>query len=101
MEAFIPTSRGLWRRRKGKILEGLCFSAALFGCGILLVILGYITAKGISAINLDFFVHIPRPTGETGGGVSNAIVGTGIIVLIGAAIAIPIGILAGTYLAEF
>ena len=101
MAALAPTRRGIWRRRKGKLLEGLCFTAALLGCGILLIILGYITSKGIGAINVDFFIHIPRPTGETGGGVSNAIVGTGMMILIAAGIAIPIGVMAGTYLAEF
>jgi len=101
MASIAPTSRGVRRRRKGKILEGLCLTAALVGCGMLLIILGYITSKGIAAINVNFFIHIPKPTGETGGGVSNAIVGTGMMVGIAACIAIPIGVLAGTYLAEF
>src|SRR4051794_16981635 len=101
MATLTPSRRRQWRRRKGKLLEGLCLTAALVGCGILLIILGYITSKGIGAINVDFFLHIPRPTGETGGGVSNAIVGTGMMILIAAAIAIPIGVMAGTYLAEF
>lgn len=101
MSAISPTPRAVRRRRIGKTFEALCFASALLGCGILLVILGYIVSKGIGAINVDFFLHIPRPTGETGGGVSNAIVGTGLMVLIAACFAIPIGVLAGTYLAEF
>jgi len=101
MDTLAPSARALRRRRKGKIFEGLCVLATFVGCGILLIILGYITSKGIGSINLDFFRNTPRPTGETGGGVANAIIGTGIIVGIASCIAIPIGILAGTYLAEF
>ena len=101
MAAIAPTSRGLRRRRVGKVFEALCFAATLVGSGILLIILGYITKKGVGAINVDFFIHVPKPTGEVGGGVSNAILGTGIMVGIAACVAIPIGVLAGTYLAEF
>jgi phosphate transport system permease protein len=90
-----------WRKTKGRLFEGLCGLAAFIGVGVLIAIFVYIAAKGIGALNLDFFTKTPAPVGETGGGVANAIVGTLLIVAIAAAIAVPIGIGAGTYLAEF
>ena len=99
----IGTAGGNLSRRKlrGRMLELLCGTAALIGVGIFLIILGYVCIKGISAIDLSFFTKTPKPVGESGGGVANAIAGTLLIVGIAAAIALPIGIGSGTYLAEF
>ncbi|HEV9036591.1 MAG TPA: phosphate ABC transporter permease PstA [Puia sp.] len=66
----------------------------------LLAILFYIFRAGITRINWHFLVNIPKPVGETGGGIANAIVGSIIIILIAAVIAVPIGIMAGVYLSE-
>src|SRR6201996_8345767 len=72
-----------------------------FACVIpLLFILGFIIKAGITKINSHFLVNIPKPVGETGGGIANALVGSIIIILCASLIAIPIGILAGIYLAE-
>lgn len=68
---------------------------------VLLLILGYVIREGIGAISLAFFTQLPRPVGVAGGGVSNGIVGSGIIVGIAAIIAIPIGTLTGVYLTYF
>lgn len=57
-------------------------------------------SKGIKYINWDFFTQMPKPVGEEGGGMANAIVGTGIMVAIGSIFSIPISILAGIYLSE-
>ncbi len=89
------------RRMRGRVLECLCLLAACVAVGALLFILAYLLRKGIGAVNVDFFTQTPKPVGEAGGGVANAIVGTIIIVAIAAAIALPIGIGAGVYLAEF
>jgi phosphate transport system permease protein len=89
------------RRAKGRFCEGLCVIASLVGVGALLFIFLYILVQGIGALNPDFFRHTPAPVGETGGGVANGIVGTLLIVGIAAAIALPIGLGAGTYLAEY
>lgn len=91
------------RRRaiRGRIAEGLCFAASLVGVGSLMAILLYLLVKGFSALDIAFFTKTPAPVGETGGGVANAIAGTLIIILIAAAISLPLGIGAGTYLAEF
>ena len=75
----------------------LCFLAVL----PLFLIFADLVHKGASSINWDFFVKIPVPAGQSGGGVSNAIVGTIIIVLIACGIGIPIGIGTGLYLAEY
>jgi len=66
----------------------------------LLAILFYIVRAGITKINWHFLVNIPKPVGESGGGIANAIVGSIIIILVAAVIAVPIGIMAGIYLSE-
>ena len=72
-----------------------------FACVIpLLFILGFIIRAGITKINWHFLVNIPKPVGESGGGIANALVGSIIIILVASVIAIPIGILAGVYLSE-
>jgi phosphate transport system permease protein len=71
-------------------------------CSILpmLFILFFIASKGISVINWRFLTELPKPVGEIGGGISNAIIGTLILIGIGSAFSIPVGILAGTFLSE-
>jgi phosphate transport system permease protein len=72
-----------------------------FACVIpLLFILFYILKAGITKINWHFLVNIPKPVGETGGGILNALVGSIMIIFFACVIAIPIGILAGIYLSE-
>lgn len=66
----------------------------------LLLILYYIAINGISAINWEFLFNLPAPVGEEGGGVSNAIIGTLMLVAIASIMAVPIGILTGIYLSE-
>jgi phosphate transport system permease protein len=56
---------------------------------------------GTSSLNLDFFTQIPKPVGETGGGMANSILGSGILLLVASVIGVPMGIGAGIYLAEF
>lgn len=89
------------RRIKSGFFTGLvvllCFLAVL----PLFLIFADLVHKGASSINWDFFVKIPVPAGQSGGGVSNAIVGTIIIVLVACLIGIPIGIGTGLYLAEY
>ncbi len=66
----------------------------------LVVILGFIAYKGISALNLDFFIHGSKPTGEAGGGILNALAGSGLLILLALAAAVPVSVAAGVYLAE-
>src|SRR5881227_109718 len=78
-------------------LTALCTFAAV---GILFVILAYIAMRGIAALNLRFLIDSPRPVGE-GGGIGNAIVGSGLLLLLSCVVGIPIGISCGIYLSEF
>src|SRR5579885_620474 len=66
----------------------------------LLFIIFYIFKEGITKINWTFLTHIPKPVGETGGGIVNALVGSLLIVFVASVIAIPLGIMAGIYLSE-
>ena len=67
----------------------------------LAVIFGYLIVKGAASLNLDFFTKIPKPPGESGGGMANAILGSGILLGLASVIGVPIGIGAGIFLAEF
>src|SRR5580698_1996352 len=72
-----------------------------FSCVIpLIFILIYIIQAGITKINWHFLVNLPKPVGETGGGIANALVGSMIIIAVASVIAIPFGILVGIYLSE-
>ena len=79
-------------------LTALCTVVTL---GALLVILGYLVWNGGRHLNFDFFTKLPTPVGETGGGMANAIIGSGKLLLLASMIGIPIGFLGGIYLAEF
>ncbi|MBS1606621.1 MAG: phosphate ABC transporter permease PstA [Bacteroidetes bacterium] len=72
-----------------------------FACVVpLIAILFFIIKAGVTKINWHFLVNIPKPVGETGGGIANALVGSILIILVASVIAIPIGIMAGVYLSE-
>jgi phosphate transport system permease protein len=66
----------------------------------LIVVLLYIIKQGVTHVNWHFIVNIPKPVGETGGGIANALLGSLIILLMSSIIAIPLGMLAGIYLSE-
>lgn len=90
------------RRKLTDILvRWACVGAALLAIIPLGSVLYYVTARGIGGINLDFFTELPKPVGETGGGMANAIVGTLKLVFLACVFGIPPGVLAGVYLAEF
>ena len=91
----------LKRRILNRFMLFLSYGSAAFGVVILFLILSYIIIKGASSLNLDFFIKLPKPTGETGGGIANAIVGSFIVVGTASLIAIPVGVMSGIYLAEF
>ena len=80
------------------VLTGSC---AVFAMAALFVILGYIVAGGIRALSFSFLVNDPKPIGEAGSGIANAIVGSVILIGVGSVIGMPVGILAGIYLSEF
>lgn len=80
---------------------GLCVLSAVVAMVALVAVLSYTLIKGLPALNLEFLTSLPEPVGEPGGGVSNAIIGTLVLVGLGGVIGIPLGLLAGIYLAEF
>jgi phosphate transport system permease protein len=88
------------RRAVSALMLGLTYLAAGLAMLPLVLIFGYLLAKGASTLSLDFFTKLPVPAGEEGGGMANAIVGTLILIGTASAIGLPIGIGAGLYLAE-
>jgi phosphate transport system permease protein len=79
-------------------LTGVCTVTTV---AVLFVILGLLLYHGASSLSVHFFTQLPKPTGETGGGMANAIVGSAEIVGVAALIGIPIGFIAGIYLSEY
>jgi len=77
-----------------------CHLAALIVISPLALILWHVLKQGLPGLTPEFFLHLPKPVGELGGGVANAIVGTALMVLIGTALAVPFGVGAGLFLAE-
>ena len=100
--AFAERTRRTIGRRKATnvVMLGLMYAAAVLATLPLLFILFYLLKQGAAALSVDFFTQLPKPVGEAGGGMSNAIVGTLILVGIAAAIGLPVGMGAGLYLAE-
>jgi len=88
-----------------RAVNGLVTYAALAASIIIIVpllaIFGYLLMKGIGSINWAFLTQTPKPVGEPGGGMGNAIVGSAIILGLSSLVGIPLGIGAGIYLAEF
>jgi len=90
-----------WRRTKDSAVKALAVAAALVGLFFLGWILWEVVARGIGALDWAFFTELPKPPGQTGGGLANAIVGTLVITGLAALMGVPVGMLAGVYLAEF
>ncbi len=79
-------------------LTGVCTALT---SSVLFLVLGFLVFNGWRSLNWDFFTKLPLSAGETGGGMANAIVGSGVLILIAAVIGIPVGFLGAIYLAEF
>jgi phosphate transport system permease protein len=93
--------RTRWRKAVNGIMLSLTGVCALVAVSVLLFILGYLVWNGGRYLNWTFLTHLPKPVGETGGGMANAIVGSGKLLLIAALTGVPVGFMAGVYLAEF
>jgi phosphate transport system permease protein len=94
-------STGRRRRVIDKVMTGLMFLAIGLAVVPLVLVLGDVIIQGAPAINLSFFTDLPRPVGVAGGGIANALIGSLIIVGIGALIAVPVGIGAGIFFSEW
>lgn len=90
-----------FRRIANWMFVGLSATAAIAVLAPLLAIFGYLVYKGVGSINMDFLTHVPAPVGEPGGGMANAIVGSGMMLLLASAIGVPLGIGAGIYVSEY
>jgi phosphate transport system permease protein len=82
-------------------VTGLAMLATALVVLPLVLIFVYVVYKGASSLNLAFFTKVPKPPGELGGGMANAILGSGILLGLGSLIGVPVGIAGGIYLAEF
>ena len=95
---FSRTSR---RKLMSSLFVGFCALSVLLALMPLAFVLFFVVSQGIRALNFDFFTQMPKPVGEAGGGMANAIVGTLLVTSLGSLMAIPIGILSGVYMSEY
>jgi phosphate transport system permease protein len=84
-----------------RVMTDVLAVATFLAVAPLFFILGYLIYRGAGALNLDFFTKLPAPVGQKGGGMANAIYGSLLMILIATAFAVPVGILAAVYLAEY
>jgi phosphate transport system permease protein len=89
------------RKIEDRTVGLLCLLATLLAVIPLASVLFYVVGQGIGGLSLEFFTDLPRPVGEPGGGMGNAIVGTLQLVGLACALGIPVGVMAGIYLSEF
>ncbi|MBI2305624.1 MAG: phosphate ABC transporter permease PstA [Chloroflexi bacterium] len=96
-------NRPSYLRRKitNYTMMGLCGLATVIAIGVLLLVVGYTLANGISFFNLEFVTQTARPLGEPGGGMRNEILGTMVLVGLATLFGLPVSLLAGAYLSEF
>ncbi len=104
--ALAPRSVQGWRpgyktrKLKDVLVRATCAAFTVFALIPLFSVVYYLTARGIGGVNLAFFTELPKPVGEAGGGMANAIVGSLQLVGLACLFGIPPGVLAGIYLAE-
>jgi phosphate transport system permease protein len=90
-----------WRKFVSAFMLTMTGVCALVAVSVLFCILGYLVYHGATSISWNFFTKLPAPVGETGGGMANAIVGSGKLLLLATLFGVPIGFLGAIYLAEF
>ncbi len=91
----------IWRKFLNGFMLSLTGLCTLVTVSILLFILGYLIWNGARALNWDFFTQLPKPVGEVGGGMANALLGSAKLLFLATLIGVPIGFMGGVYLAEF
>ena len=99
---YLPTaSFAKWRKLKSSLVTLVLVVCALAVIAPLFLVTYFLLYHGASSLDPNFFTQLPKPTGETGGGMANAIVGTLELLAMAAAVGVPIGIFGGIYLAEY
>ena len=91
----------LRRRASSAAVTAFCALAVVVALVPLGWILFFVVRQGLPALDLAFFTHLPKPVGEAGGGMANALAGTGVLLGLAALLAVPLGILCGMYVAEY
>ncbi len=91
----------LRRTTTNYLATALAVASTILVVAPLVAIFSYLLFKGASSLNWAFFTQIPKPVGQVGGGMANAILGSGVILALASAFGVPIGIAAGIFLAEF
>lgn len=91
-----------WRRRAmDHLMTGVAMLTVVLVLLPLFAIFAYLVYKGIGSINISFLTQLPKPVGESGGGMANAIIGSGVILAIASLMGVPLGIGAGVFLSEY
>jgi phosphate transport system permease protein len=96
-----PFDRTARRKALSAVMLALTAVFTAICASVLFLVLGYLVVKGGSSLNWAFFTELPKPVGESGGGMANALVGSAKLLAIAATTGLPVGFLAGLYLAEF
>jgi phosphate transport system permease protein len=89
------------RKLKSRFIDGLMWLAGAIAVVPLVLIVGYVLARGIPALNADFFTQAAPTLGMPGGGISQALLGSALIVGVGVVISVPLGVLTAIYLSEY
>jgi phosphate transport system permease protein len=94
-----------WIEHRRRLVNALGLGAVGIATAVVLIplvaVIWYTVREGVPGLTWEFFTHLPTPVGEAGGGMANAIVGSGIVVGLAAIVAIPLGILAGIFISEY
>ncbi|WP_415907986.1 phosphate ABC transporter permease PstA [Oleiharenicola sp. Vm1] len=97
----LETTRHAWRKFKSRAMSGVLFAASALAITPLFLVLYFLIKEGASSVDWNLFTQLPKPTGESGGGMANAIVGSLTLLAMATAVGVPIGVLGGVYLAEY
>jgi len=102
LSPYLPTPQyARWRRWKSGIVTGVLVVCALAVIAPLFLVIYFLLVRGSSSLDWSFFTQLPKPTGEAGGGMANAIVGTITLLAMAAVMGVPFGVFGGIYLAEY
>jgi len=100
-EAFPGPANHSWRKAKSRAMSVVLGLCALLVIAPLFLILAFLLREGASSIDWNFFTQLPKPTGELGGGMANAIVGTLTLLAMAVTLGVPLGVMGGIYLSEY
>ena len=99
---YLPSPRfARWRRWKSGAITGILVACALAVIAPLFLVIYFLLVRGYSSLDWSFFTQLPKPTGEVGGGMANAIVGTLTLLAMATVVGVPFGVFGGIYLAEY